>query len=163
MRGRVCNLLLLLVLASTVPRDSRPYFNVPILETPPTWRARSPYLYPPGTRWPRYISGHWVPMPSPLTTRRATVEVFYPASTRYTDWATAYIYKIPWRPPLLKDIEKYWNTFVNDVYRYYLMELGVYWTSTFFLRLLHETDYINRTLNGQLINVSGSTDDSGAF
>jgi hypothetical protein len=27
-----------------VPRDSRPYFIVPILEPPPTWRARSPYL-----------------------------------------------------------------------------------------------------------------------
>jgi hypothetical protein len=49
--GRVCNLLLLLVLASAVPRDSRPYFIVPILETPPTWRARSPYLYPPETGW----------------------------------------------------------------------------------------------------------------
>jgi hypothetical protein len=67
-RGRACNLLLLLVLASAVPRDSRPYFIVPILETPPTWRARSPYLYPPGTWWPRYIPGHWVPFPSPLTT-----------------------------------------------------------------------------------------------
>jgi hypothetical protein len=83
-RGRVCNLLLLLVLASAVPQDSRPYFIVPILETPPTWRARSPYLYPPGTRYPRYTPGHWVRFPSPLTTLRATVEVFYPASTR--DW-----------------------------------------------------------------------------
>jgi hypothetical protein len=71
MRGRFRNILLLLVLASAVPRDSRPYFIVPIIETPLTWRARSRYLYPPG---------HWVPFPSPLTTRRATVEVFYPAS-----------------------------------------------------------------------------------
>jgi hypothetical protein len=63
-------------------RDWRPYFIVPLLETPPTWRARSPYLYPPGTGWPRYTPGHWVPFPSPLTTRLATVEVFYPASTR---------------------------------------------------------------------------------
>jgi hypothetical protein len=39
-RGRVCNLLLLLVLASAVPRDSRPYFIAPILETPTTWSAR---------------------------------------------------------------------------------------------------------------------------
>jgi hypothetical protein len=69
-RGRVCNLLLLLVLASAVPRDSRPYFIVPILETPPTWRARSPYLYPPGTGWPSYTPGQWVHFPSPLTTRR---------------------------------------------------------------------------------------------
>jgi hypothetical protein len=35
-RGRVCNLLLLLVIASAVPLDSRPYFTVLILETPPT-------------------------------------------------------------------------------------------------------------------------------
>jgi hypothetical protein len=34
MRGQVCNLLLLLVLATAVPRDSRPYFIVSILETP---------------------------------------------------------------------------------------------------------------------------------
>jgi hypothetical protein len=59
-RGRICNLLLLLVLASAVPRDSRPYFIVPILDTPPTWRARSPYLYPPGTGWASYTPGHWV-------------------------------------------------------------------------------------------------------
>jgi hypothetical protein len=26
----------------------------------PTWRARSSYLYPPGTGWPSYTSGHWV-------------------------------------------------------------------------------------------------------
>jgi hypothetical protein len=46
-RGRVYALLLLLVFASAVPRDSRPYFIVPILEASPTWRARSPYFYPP--------------------------------------------------------------------------------------------------------------------
>jgi hypothetical protein len=60
-RGRIYNLLLLLVLASTILRDSRPYFIVPILETPPTWRSRSPYLYPPGTRWPRYTPGTGFP------------------------------------------------------------------------------------------------------
>jgi hypothetical protein len=81
-RGRVCNLLLLLVLASAVPRDSRPYFIVPIVETPPTWSARSPYLYPPGTGWSSFTPGHWVSFSSPLTTHRTTVEVFYPASTR---------------------------------------------------------------------------------
>jgi hypothetical protein len=42
---------------------------------PPTWRTRFPYLYPPGTGWPSYTPGHWVPFTSPLTTRRATVEV----------------------------------------------------------------------------------------
>jgi hypothetical protein len=29
-------------------------------ETPPTWRARSPYLYPPGTGWPGFTPRHWV-------------------------------------------------------------------------------------------------------
>jgi hypothetical protein len=52
------------------------------LETPPTWRARSPYLYPPGTAWPSFNPRHWVTFSSPPTTRRATVEVFEPASTR---------------------------------------------------------------------------------
>jgi hypothetical protein len=77
-----------MVLASAVPGDSRPYFIVPILETLPTWRARSLYLCPPGARWPRYTPGHWVPFPSPLTTRRATVEVVYSASAqkRINSW-----------------------------------------------------------------------------
>jgi hypothetical protein len=52
------------------------------IETPPTWWARSLYLYPPGTCWPSYNPRQWVPFSSPLTTRRATVEVFEPASTR---------------------------------------------------------------------------------
>jgi hypothetical protein len=54
-------------------------------ETPPTWRARSPYLYPPGAGWPSYTARHWVPFSSSPTTRRATVEAFEPASTRGTD------------------------------------------------------------------------------
>jgi hypothetical protein len=37
---------------------------------PQTWRARSLYFYPPGTRWPSYNPEHWVPFLSPLTTRR---------------------------------------------------------------------------------------------
>jgi hypothetical protein len=51
-------------------------------ETPPTWRARSPYLYPPGTVRPNCAPRHGVPFSSPPTPRRATVEVFDPASTR---------------------------------------------------------------------------------
>jgi hypothetical protein len=31
---------------------------------------------PPGTGWPGYTPGHWVPFTSSLTSRRATVEVF---------------------------------------------------------------------------------------
>jgi hypothetical protein len=34
-----------------VPQNSRPYFTVSS-ETPPTWRAGSPYLYPPRTGGP---------------------------------------------------------------------------------------------------------------
>jgi hypothetical protein len=49
--------------------------------TPPSWRARSPYLYPPGTGWPSYIPRHWVPFSSPPATRRDTGEVFETAST----------------------------------------------------------------------------------
>jgi hypothetical protein len=62
-----------------VAQNPKPYFTVSS-ETPPTWRARFPHLYPPGTEWPSYTLGHWVPFTSPLTTRRATVEVFEPSS-----------------------------------------------------------------------------------
>jgi hypothetical protein len=51
------------------------------LETTPTWRTRSPYLYPPRTGYPSYTPRYWFPFSSPPTTRRATVEVFDPAST----------------------------------------------------------------------------------
>jgi hypothetical protein len=60
-----------------VAQDPQPYFTVSY-EAPPTWRARSPYLYPPGTGWPSYTSGHWVPFSSPLATRRATAKVSTP-------------------------------------------------------------------------------------
>jgi hypothetical protein len=56
------------------------------LESPPTWRVRSPYLYPPGTRWTSYAPRHWVPFSSPPTTRRDTVGVFNPASIRGVLW-----------------------------------------------------------------------------
>jgi hypothetical protein len=49
-RRRLCNLLLLLGLASTVPRDSRPYFIVPILETPPNLEGQVPIFLSPRNR-----------------------------------------------------------------------------------------------------------------
>jgi hypothetical protein len=62
-RGRVCLLYMLLALASAVPWISRPYFTVSDLR---------------------------LPFSSPPTTRRVTVEVFEPASTRvlrnYSSW-----------------------------------------------------------------------------
>jgi hypothetical protein len=51
-------------------------------ETSPAWRTMSPYLYPQGSGWPSYTPGHWVPFPSPPTSRPTTEEVFDPASTR---------------------------------------------------------------------------------
>jgi hypothetical protein len=39
-------------------------------ETPPTWRARSLYLYPPGIGWPSYTPRHWIPVLSPPMTCR---------------------------------------------------------------------------------------------
>jgi hypothetical protein len=69
-------------------------FNCLRFEIPPTWRARSLYLNPPGTGWPSYTPRHWDPFSSPPTTRRATVEVFEPAYTRrgYMQvWITWYL------------------------------------------------------------------------
>jgi hypothetical protein len=42
-----------------VPRDSWPSCCLRF-ETPPTWRARPPYLYPSGTGWSSYNTRHWV-------------------------------------------------------------------------------------------------------
>jgi hypothetical protein len=50
---------------------------------PPTWRARSPYLFPPGTLWPSYTPG-WAPFLSLPTTCMTTVEVFEPTFTQGT-------------------------------------------------------------------------------
>jgi hypothetical protein len=80
-RGRVCNLLLLLDLASAVPWDSRPYFIILFLRFPQPGGPGTRIYIPQEQGGPRYTPGHWVPFPSPLTTRRATVEVFSPAST----------------------------------------------------------------------------------
>jgi hypothetical protein len=86
-RGWGCRLQLLLVIASAVilgskSRGTHDIFYCLRFEIPPTWRARSPYLCPPETGWPSYTLRHWVPFSSPRRTRRATVEVFEPASTR---------------------------------------------------------------------------------
>jgi hypothetical protein len=68
-RKRVCNLLYNCFWAlseqshlSRSPTELTAYLTVSS-ETPPTWRARFPYLYPPGTGWPSYTPGHWVTPP----------------------------------------------------------------------------------------------------
>jgi hypothetical protein len=64
-RGRVC--LLQLLLSSPAQSFSGPSlaglmatFYCLRFETPPVWRTRSLYLYPPGTGWPGYNPRHWV-------------------------------------------------------------------------------------------------------
>jgi hypothetical protein len=57
-RGCVCRLQLLLVLASAVILRSES--RCLTFETPSTSRARSPYLYPPGSGWSYYTLKHWV-------------------------------------------------------------------------------------------------------
>jgi hypothetical protein len=59
-RGRVCNLLYNCFralpeqsLLGRSPAELTTIFYC-LSETPPTWRARSRYLYPSGTGWPRY-------------------------------------------------------------------------------------------------------------
>jgi hypothetical protein len=60
-RGRVCNLLVQFTVSPVqVSQNSWPHFTVSC-ETPPTWRARSLCLYPPGTGWPSYALGHLAP------------------------------------------------------------------------------------------------------
>jgi hypothetical protein len=66
-RGWVCNLKCNHWIVQ-VAQNPKPYFTVSS-ETPPTWSARFPYLYPPGTGWPSYTTEHWVPFTSSLTTR----------------------------------------------------------------------------------------------
>jgi hypothetical protein len=69
------------IVAGPSPAGLMTIFNCLRFETPPTLMATSPYLHPPGTGCPGYTPRHWVPFSSPPTTRRATVEVFDPAST----------------------------------------------------------------------------------
>jgi hypothetical protein len=57
-RGQVCNLQCNHSMVG-VTQNLKPYFTVSS-ETSPTWRARFPYLYSPGTGWPSYTPGHWV-------------------------------------------------------------------------------------------------------
>jgi hypothetical protein len=65
-RGRVCNLQCNHSIVR-VAQNPKPYFTLSS-ETPPIWRVRFPYLYPPRTGWPSYTPGHWVLFTSSLTT-----------------------------------------------------------------------------------------------
>jgi hypothetical protein len=47
-----------------------------LIRNSPNLEGQVRYLYPAGTGWLSYTPEHWVPFLSPLTTRRAAVEVF---------------------------------------------------------------------------------------
>jgi hypothetical protein len=57
-------------------------------ETPSTWKARLPYLYPPGSGWPGYTPNALVSFFVAPTTRRAMLEIFDPASTKVKSYIT---------------------------------------------------------------------------
>jgi hypothetical protein len=87
-RGWVCRLQFMLVLASSVILGSKsrgPHDHILLsqIRDSPAWKTRSPCLYTPGTGWPSYTSRHWDPVSSPPTTRRATMEIFEPASNGF--------------------------------------------------------------------------------
>jgi hypothetical protein len=80
MRRWACRLQLLLTLSSAFilrSESCRTHDHTLLsqLRDSPNLEARFPYLYSPGTVWPSYTPRHWVPFPSPITTRKATVEV----------------------------------------------------------------------------------------
>jgi hypothetical protein len=84
-RGRICNLLYncfwAFARAVTLGSKSRRIHDHILLShlrlpQPGEPGSRIYIPPPPGTGWPSYTPGHWVPFLSPLTTRRATVVVF---------------------------------------------------------------------------------------
>jgi hypothetical protein len=81
-RGRVCNLLYnsfwALPEQSLLGRSPAEFTAIFTVSSgpPPTWRARFPYLYPPGIRWPSYTHGHCVSFCRLLRLAGTTVEVF---------------------------------------------------------------------------------------
>jgi D-serine deaminase-like pyridoxal phosphate-dependent protein len=64
-----------------VPRDSD-YILLSQIRDSPDLEGQVPGYISPRDRVPAYTPRHWVPFSSHPTTRRATVEVFDPASTR---------------------------------------------------------------------------------
>jgi hypothetical protein len=85
MRGWVCCIQLLLALTSAVILVSKSsgthdHISLSQIQDSPSWRARSPYLYPAGRGWPSHTPRYWVLFSSPPTTRRAMMEEFKPTS-----------------------------------------------------------------------------------
>jgi hypothetical protein len=111
-REQVCHFQLLLALTNTVilgtkscRTDDHYWFR---FEIPPAWKARFPFLYPPGTGWPSYNPRHWVPFPSPPMICRAMVEVFEPSSI----WVTGQNQLTLPQPQLIYDWRFTGNQFI---------------------------------------------------
>jgi hypothetical protein len=86
----LCLLQLSLALASAVTLGSESRWTLDIVlskvRVSPNLEGQVPvYINPPGTGWPSYTPRYWVSFSSLPTTRRATVEVSKPASTRGTN------------------------------------------------------------------------------
>jgi hypothetical protein len=70
MKGQISRLQLLLALASLIilrpeSPESRDNSLLIQIRDSPAWKAMSPCLYPPETRWPSYTPRHWDPFPPP--------------------------------------------------------------------------------------------------
>jgi hypothetical protein len=86
-RGWACRLQLLLALASSVilrseSRGTHDHILLSQIRDSPHLEDQVPVFISPMNRVARLYPRHWIPFSSPPTTRRATVEVFDPASTR---------------------------------------------------------------------------------
>jgi hypothetical protein len=87
MRGWVCRLQLLLALPSAFILRSEScgtddHVLLSQIRDSPNLEGQVPVFIQPKNRVARYTPRHCVPLSSPPTTCRATVEVFDPASTR---------------------------------------------------------------------------------
>jgi hypothetical protein len=87
-RERVCPLKLLMVLASAVilGSESRGTRDRLRFETPPTWRARSPYLYPSRTGWLSYTPRHWINSVTAFTSLISTLHRHHGKHRLYCWW-----------------------------------------------------------------------------
>jgi hypothetical protein len=72
MTGQVCNLLLQFTVTLVSKSSRTREILLSHLRLPHSGGPGSPFLYLPGTGWPSYTPGLWVPFLSPLTSRRAS-------------------------------------------------------------------------------------------
>jgi hypothetical protein len=102
-RGWVCNLLLLLVLSSAVPLGSDSHGTQDHILLPQFLRLPQPGVQCPRIYIPKEQGGSVIPPGTGFPLRRllrlagTTVEVFYPASTRDTNWFSTRLHGVTYR------------------------------------------------------------------